>query len=186
MIGSKKYVRDLLSKRRDVRNREIGEYRDLVFLNVLNCFVEVLKGRKVVAGYFNVGSEFDCVTILKYLNSKGFTVCLPVTDSTRILKFRVWDCLESSLSPGKFKIPVPSIESPEIIPESMIVPMLGFNSDLHRIGYGGGYYDSTKNAYPSIQAIGLSFLSQFYPDLPVEPHDQRLDYIITEAGQFFL
>jgi 5-formyltetrahydrofolate cyclo-ligase len=62
----------------------------------------------------------------------------------------------------------------------IIVPMLGFDKVLHRIGYGSGYYDRLLAAHSGAAKIGLCFEAGRVEQLPVEPHDQRLDLVITE------
>lgn len=63
---------------------------------------------------------------------------------------------------------------------SIIVPMLGFDENLHRLGYGKGYYDRFLASQPQAQKIGLSFELGKVDKLPTEPHDVQLDLIITE------
>jgi len=65
---------------------------------------------------------------------------------------------------------------------------IDFDRAGYRIGYGAGYYDMTLaalRAKKKIVAIGLGFASQEVEKVPVEAHDQRLDFIITEAGLVF-
>jgi 5-formyltetrahydrofolate cyclo-ligase len=65
--------------------------------------------------------------------------------------------------------------------DAIIVPMLGFDSKtLHRIGYGGGYYDKCLATQPQAQKIGVCFESGKLDQIPTEPHDIPLDLIITE------
>lgn len=64
----------------------------------------------------------------------------------------------------------------------VLVPMLGYDNSLHRIGYGGGYYDRLLAGQPLAQKIGLCFTNGYFKDLPVEPHDVPLDRILTEDG----
>ena len=64
----------------------------------------------------------------------------------------------------------------------IIVPMLGFDRTLHRIGYGGGYYDRFLATQPTAQKIGVSFDLGKTNHIPAEPHDIPLDLIITETG----
>lgn len=67
----------------------------------------------------------------------------------------------------------------------VIVPMLGFDpASLHRIGYGGGYYDQFLAAQPRARKIGICFEAGKTVKLPVEPHDVALDTIVTEAGVY--
>lgn len=75
------------------------------------------------------------------------------------------------------------------VPESfdlIIVPMLGFDDDLHRIGYGGGYYDKFLAAQPKAQKIGVCFEAGHVERVPAETHDIPLDVIITESNTYNL
>ena len=60
--------------------------------------------------------------------------------------------------------------------------MLAFDSDGHRLGYGGGYYDRTLAGLPNARAIGVAYAGQEVLSLPREPHDHPLDMIVTENG----
>lgn len=80
------------------------------------------------------------------------------------------------------------LESAEaIVPEIVLVPLLGFDGKGHRLGYGGGYYDATMQALRStLQApplfIGVGYSFQEVAQLPVQAHDQRLNGVLTELG----
>ena len=69
--------------------------------------------------------------------------------------------------------------------DAVIVPMLGFDTSLHRIGYGGGYYDRFLAAQPQARKIGVCFESDKLEHIPAEPHDVSLDTIITESQSYF-
>lgn len=62
--------------------------------------------------------------------------------------------------------------------------MLAFDSGLHRLGYGGGYYDRTLEmlrAIGPVTAIGLAWQVQRVNSLPVGPFDQKLDLLVTDT-----
>lgn len=76
-----------------------------------------------------------------------------------------------------------SVSGGSVIPaifDVIIVPMLGFDESLHRIGYGGGYYDRFLAEQPKAMKIGVCYESGFIRDLPTEDHDIPMDIIITE------
>ena len=85
---------------------------------------------------------------------------------------------------GPYGIPCPDSSPPFVIPNIILVPLLGFTKECHRIGYGGGYYDATLKALSSAISIGVGFSEQLCSYLPIEVHDQSLNYIITELGLF--
>jgi 5-formyltetrahydrofolate cyclo-ligase len=65
------------------------------------------------------------------------------------------------------------------------VPLLAFDTNGHRLGYGGGYYDRTLDflrANSTVRAIGVAYAGQEVAELPREAHDHPLDAIITETG----
>jgi 5-formyltetrahydrofolate cyclo-ligase len=71
--------------------------------------------------------------------------------------------------------PIPTISF-----DVILVPMLGFDATLNRIGFGGGYYDKLLAGQPQAQKIGLCFSNGTVDELPVEPHDVALDQIVTD------
>jgi 5-formyltetrahydrofolate cyclo-ligase len=66
----------------------------------------------------------------------------------------------------------------------IIVPVLGFDAGLHRIGYGGGYYDRFLATQPTAKKIGVCFEIGQINHIPAEPHDIPLDMIITEKNTY--
>ena len=99
------------------------------------------------------------------------------------LRFREWSpgC---TLVEGAFKALIPA-EGAWIDPEVLIVPLLAFDARGFRLGYGGGFYDRTLEGLrarrPTL-AIGFAYAAQEIEAVPIEPTDQRLDAIVTEAG----
>lgn len=68
-------------------------------------------------------------------------------------------------------------------PSLLLVPMLAFDRHGHRLGYGAGYYDRTLDglrANGAVLAVGVAFAAQEMPAVPVDRHDERLDWIVTE------
>ena len=60
--------------------------------------------------------------------------------------------------------------------------LLGYSKSGFRLGYGGGYYDKylSKNGIGDVKKIGIAFSFQEVEEIPVEDHDERLDWILTE------
>lgn len=68
--------------------------------------------------------------------------------------------------------------------DAIIVPMLGFDNNLARLGYGSGYYDRLLAQQPRAKKIGVCFSSGKLDHLPLESHDVAMDQIVTENGLF--
>ena len=140
----------------------------------------------VVAGYWPIRDELDCRPLLANLAEIGWECALPVViDDNGPLVFRRWR-LDEALVPGRFGIAEPCALCPAVTPDVVLVPMLAFDRNGHRLGHGAGYYDRTlaelRRRHPAVLAVGLAFAAQEVHALPAEPHDQRLDWIVTEAG----
>ena len=80
----------------------------------------------------------------------------------------------------------PCLRSKPLVPDFMAVPLLAFDSDNNRLGYGKGFYDKFLNKFlkykKKIITIGVAFSFQKYNKLPVSNLDVKLDYILTEKG----
>ena len=141
-------------------------------------------GGAVVAGYWPIGAELDCRPLLQGLDAAGWGCALPVIDDVSAsLRFRRWRVGESLVA-GRHGSQEPLAASPEVTPAAILVPMLAFDRAGHRLGQGGGYYDRTLErlrARGPVLAVGLAFAGQEQAAVPVESHDQPLDWVVTET-----
>lgn len=139
----------------------------------------------VVSGYCAIRDEIDAMPLLAQLAGTGFVCCLPaVVGKKKALKFRVWTP-GAALSRGPFRIPEPVESAVPAEPTHLLVPLLAYDRDGYRLGYGGGYYDRSLRALRRLRpvvAIGMAYTGQLVPDLPRAPHDEPLDWIVTERG----
>ncbi len=139
----------------------------------------------IIAGYLPIGSEIDCLPLLNMLAAAGVPLCLPVvTAPDATLTFRRWSPGDPTVT-GSFGISEPAAAASEVSPQIVLVPMLAFDRQGHRLGYGGGYYDRTLKVLRTagdIVAIGVAFAGQLRDKVPVSENDQPLDWILTEVG----
>lgn len=141
-----------------------------------------------VAGYWPLGSELDVRPVLLHLRTGGRSVALPVSGPRgQALTFRDWDPAQP-LAAGRYGIHEPGPDRPEVVPAVLLVPMLAFDRNGHRLGYGAGYYDRTLDALRAarsasdgpVLAVGVAFAAQEMDAVPCGAHDERLDWILTE------
>jgi hypothetical protein len=86
------------------------------------------------------------------------------------------------MTKGVYDIPIPD-GTALVVPDAAIVPMIGFDAQGYRLGYGGGYFDRTLEATsPKPLAIGVSFEFAGLPTIRPQPHDVPMDFVVTEAG----
>ncbi|HMM71700.1 MAG TPA: 5-formyltetrahydrofolate cyclo-ligase [Rhodocyclaceae bacterium] len=141
----------------------------------------------VIGFCWPVRSEFDARPLLTawLLGARERRAALPaVTDLNGLLEFRRWapDC---ALAPDLCGIPAP-VERITATPDLLLIPLVGFDAAGYRIGYGGGYFDRTLAVMrPRPYAIGVGFEQCRVVDVEPEPHDVRLDAIVTESGVVF-
>lgn len=154
---------------------------------VTDIFFEHVKPEagKIVAGYWPKGREFDATGILERSLQEGLRCALPVVkEDDKVLEFRAWE-KDTEFQKGAFGIMEP-ISEEVLEPDYILVPMLAFDRRGYRLGQGGGYYDATLShwrAKKEIIAIGMAYATQAVLfNLPIETHDQKLDYVLTPQG----
>ena len=146
---------------------------------------EVLAGYRGVplSGYMPIRTEIDPVPAMVEASAHGPVGVPVILGEAQPLKFAAWTA-GTAMVAGAFGAAVP--EEPSFFePEIVIVPLLAFNRQGGRLGYGGGFYDRTlellRGRRPTL-AIGFAFAGQEVEDLPLEATDQRLDMVVTETG----
>ena len=141
-----------------------------------------LRGR-VISGYWPIKGEPDLRPVLASLHHAGALVALPVVEvKAAPLVFRRWGP-QTQMVRGDWNIPVPPPEAEAVIPEIALAPVVGWTDDCYRLGYGGGYFDRTLAALsPRPFTIGIGLSSARLETIFPQPHDIRLDVILTEAG----
>jgi len=146
---------------------------------------ELLTRFGVVAGYRAVGAELDPAPLMRRLRRAGAPIVLPAAVARdQPLVFLVAGD-PSGFVPDALGILAPPSSAVERTPQLVIVPVLAFDRRGGRLGQGAGCYDRTLESLRAagpVFALGLAYAGQEYADLPLQPHDQRLDAILTERG----
>lgn len=138
---------------------------------------------RIVAGYRPIRTEIDPTATMTALALAGRLVCVPVIEAAgKPLKFREWTpgC---EMAEGAFGALIP-VNGDWLEPEALIVPLVGWDREGWRLGYGGGFYDRSlerlRATRPTL-AVGFAYGAQELAQAPREPTDQRLDAMVTEA-----
>ncbi|MFO1117933.1 MAG: 5-formyltetrahydrofolate cyclo-ligase [Beijerinckiaceae bacterium] len=140
-----------------------------------------------IGAYWPIRSEISTRPLLETLAKAGYRVALPATvAAAKPLRFHLWSPGDD-LHVGPLGLAEPSGDAPVATPDALFVPLAAFDGSGHRIGYGGGNFDATLDGLRKgrpLPAIGLAFALQEVAAVPAEPHDQKLDYVITEEKTF--
>ena len=199
----KKKIRAELLKKRDSIPPELKAQKEAAIRKRLFALKEFRKARSLLM-YVSFRSEVDTTGFLQDIINSGKKLVLPVVDS-RHKVLQLYEVKETSeLEYGYMGILEPGVrEDREVILSDIdlvIIPGAGFDLKGNRLGYGGGYYDkllsgtrdqepgtSKKEPAPSPQTpnpkpflIALAFEEQISEEIPSEPHDIKVDIIITD------
>ena len=164
-----------------IRRKIYPKSKKIDFTKILNLIKKQKKNSKSIGGYFPVNYEIDDLEILKKLEKKKYKICLPVVKKNFDMDFYNFS-FDDPLIINKYGIPEPQKKS-IVYPDVILIPMVGFDKSLNRLGYGGGYYDRVIEKLmkkKKILKIGLAFSAQQINSLPTSKYDKKMDYIVTE------
>jgi len=177
-VNKSEIRKKILKKRKEnyFKNLSINQNKFLKFLenNKLN--------NKIIGGYYPYNYEIDVLEILKLLKKKNYKISLPKIGKKNQMNFFEWS-FDKPLSINKYGIPEP-ISKKIIYPDVLMIPLVAFDDNLNRLGYGGGYYDKYLAKFfkkKKIIKIGIAYSFQKLQKIPTNKYDIRLDNVFTEA-----
>jgi len=138
---------------------------------------------KIIGGYYPYNYEVDPTEILEKFEKQNYQISLPKIKKNFQMDFFRWS-KNDPLSLNKYGIPEPT-SNKIVFPNILLVPLVAFDLNLNRIGYGGGFYDRyidkiKKNK--KIITIGLAYSFQKIKKVPINKYDFKLDHIVTNKG----
>lgn len=145
---------------------------------------------KIIASYWPVGRELDTHLLMDECIARGARIALPVIQKdSRILKFALWDqSVDVEKAAHGICQPVINKKTKFVKPDIVIVPLLAFDRSGVRLGFGGGYYDTTLEHLKNerdINVVGWGYAKQACLfNLPAEKHDVKMDWVITEQSVY--
>ncbi len=152
---------------------------------IQNCLIEtdIFKRSDKIFIYVSMKNEVGTAKIIESAIYNGKTVAVPISLENRKMYFVPYEGIENMVK-TKYGVlePVSDINK-EILPDEnsiMIVPGVAFDEEGHRMGYGGGYYDTYIEKYGIENTIAIAFDAQIQKTIPYEEHDKKMKYIITE------
>ena len=171
-------------RKKILRIRKIKNFKKIKIQSIIKILKKKSVSGKILGGYYPYNYELDTMQTLKDLEKLKFILLLPKIKKNSQMDFFRWS-FNDPLKINKFGIPEP-ISQKVKFPDILLVPMVAFDKNLNRIGYGGGYYDRYINRLKKIKkiiTIGLAYTYQKVNNIPVNKNDMKLDYIITEKSR---
>lgn len=179
----------LREQRRDHAMREGGIAAQEAAQKVCDVIMaEGLSAGAIIAAYLPLPDEISPLPSCTALRHLGFRIAMPVTTARdAALTFRLYDDTTPVIA-GDFGVREPA-GGDIVTPDALIVPLLAFDDDCQRLGFGAGHYDRTLadwRARGSVFALGLAHdMQRVRGGLPHESHDQPLDCVVTDKAIYW-
>ena len=170
-----------MAARRDALSPE--QHRSLSAALARHLMAALPTDRLAVVGHcWPIRNEPDLSLALDHWRALGCRTVLPVVVAPgQPLVFRAW-CPGEPLCPDRYGIPTP-VAGPPVLPTLLLLPLNAFDGAGYRLGYGGGFFDRTlATLAPRPLAVGVGFEINRVDSIRPQAHDQRLDWIASEAG----
>jgi len=169
-----------------IRKENYFEIDKKFFSPLLKLIKKNIKKKSIIISLY-YPSNFE-LNVLKVLELKYFshqTILLPVAEKNNLMNFYKWK-KNDVLTINEFGMLEP-IKAEAKTPDIIIVPLLAFDKDKYRLGYGKGYYDRYLNKYikqykKNTMTVGVAFSFQKHNKLPINKNDVKMDFILTEKG----
>ena len=172
----------LLAEREALIPDTLAELRARIDQNLERSFGDLVHG--ILAFCWPYRNEYDARHLAAALRRRGTITALPVVVAPKTpLVFREWRP-GIALAEGPLGIPYP-VASTEVRPDNVLLPMLGWDGDGFRLGYGGGFFDRTLAAlHRRPRVIGIAYEQAYLPTIHPQPHDVPADFVVTERGVY--
>ena len=147
---------------------------------ILNILKRKKVSGKIVGGYYPYNYEVDILQILEKFEKKKFIITLPKIKKNSQMNFYKWST-NDPLAINKFGIPEP-VSKKVKYPDVLLVPLVAFDKNFNRVGYGGGFYDryiKKIRKRKKILTIGFAYSFQKVKKITTNNYDIKLDFIIT-------
>ncbi len=174
---------DIRKKILHLRKKKYSRYNSIQSNVVFKLFKNIDIKSKIIGAYYPFNYEIDILNILKILEKKNYLISLPKIRKNNMMDFFHWSS-KDPLIINKYGIPE-TISKKKVYPEILLIPLVAFDNQLYRLGYGGGYYDRYISKFQDSKKlikIGVGFSFQRVKNLPINKYDKKLDFLITEEG----
>lgn len=173
----------LRSERADLTPAMVAQVSERVSAHLADILSPLDASRLIIGASWPISGEPDLLPFLATLRPRGAVLSLSVcAHPPEAMRFRRWTP-GAVMERGLWNLPVPPPSAGEVTPTLLIAPLLGWDGDGHRLGFGSGYFDRTLSCLaPRPFAIGIGLHAARLATIHPQPHDRRFDLIVTECG----
>ena len=181
--------KDILRKKYfHIRKKKYFEIESNFFNPLIKIIKKKLKKKRInLSTYYPASFELNTLSMFETNFINKLNIYLPVIKKNNSMHFYEWK-KNDILKINHFGMLEPASLSNHTIPDIMLVPLLAYDNENNRLGYGGGFYDRYLNKYlkkhKNILTIGIAFSFQKYHKIPISKNDVKLNFILTEKGIF--
>ena len=164
-----------------LRKKNYSKDLRIDFRSIIKILKKRKQKKKIIGGYYPYNHEVNVVPLLEKFEKSNYIISLPKIGKNSSMNFFVWST-NDPLNINEYGIPEP-ITNRMIFPDVLLVPLVAYDKNCNRVGYGGGFYDryiKRTKKIKNILTIGLAFSYQKVKKIPIEKNDIKIDFIITE------
>ena len=172
----------LLRERSGLSEEALAALRSRIDSHIERTFPDLVHG--ILAFCWPYKNEYDVRHLAAALRRRGATTAMPVVVAPKTpLIFREWEP-GIALADGPLGIPYP-VGSREVVPDHVLLPMVGWDAEGYRLGYGGAFFDRTLAALAKRpRVIGVAYEQAYLQTIKPQPHDIPVDFVVTERGVY--
>ena len=185
IVQEKRLARE---KAKLIRRELHKKYCHTASKQLLNFVPDILEkfGRSIVAGFLPIQTEINIIPLLHELVTEQCQLCLPVTPmEPGCLLFRTFS-FGQKLELGPYNTKHPYEGSFQVFPDLVLMPLLTFDKNYYRLGYGGGFYDRTISKFRTTEQkacfVGVAYSGQAVDKVPIASTDEPMDGMLTPSG----
>ncbi len=176
---------DIRKKILKIRSNSKLKNNKFNFQKIFQLIKKIRIKSKILGGYYPYNHELDIMEILEKFEKKNYVISLPKIKKKSQMNFFKWS-IKDPLMINQYGIPEP-ISNKVIYPDILLVPLVAFDKNLNRLGYGGGFYDryiKKIKQNKKVVTIGLAYSFQKVKKIPIQKYDIKLDFIMTERNLY--
>ncbi|MEK6243609.1 MAG: 5-formyltetrahydrofolate cyclo-ligase [Pseudomonadota bacterium] len=172
----------LIAAREALDAATLEQYRQKIGAHIARSFPGLAAAK--LAFCWPIKGEYDARHLVTTLRERGALTALPVVVAPKQpLVFREWHP-GVEMAMGPLDIPYP-VNSQEVVPEAVLLPMNGWDAGGYRLGYGAGFFDRTLAALPKKPAlIGVTYEIARLDTIHPQSWDIPMDWVVTERGVY--